>query len=90
MRSPADVHCVDPEPPGYCVGGTTFVPLQATDIEKAITLLPIIVQIGAWGSRWVPDAKELDARSRKMIREIQEGPRAWAQRMDELRAQHLR
>jgi DNA-binding HxlR family transcriptional regulator len=59
--------------------------------EKAITLLPIIVQIGAWGSRWVPDAKELDARSRKMIREIQEGgPRAWAERMDELRAEHLR
>ena len=59
--------------------------------EKAITLLPIIVQIGAWGSRWVPDAKELDARSRKMLREIQEGgPRAWAERMDELRAQHLR
>ncbi len=34
--------------------------------EKAITLLPIIVQIGAWGSRWVPDAKKLDARSRKV------------------------
>jgi DNA-binding HxlR family transcriptional regulator len=59
--------------------------------EKAITLLPIIVQMGAWGSRWVPEAKELDARSRKMIREIQEGgPRAWAERMDELRAEHLR
>ena len=58
--------------------------------EKAITLLPIIVQIGAWGSRWVPDAKQLDARSRKMIRELQEGgPRAWAERMDELRAEHL-
>jgi DNA-binding HxlR family transcriptional regulator len=59
--------------------------------EKAITLLPIIVQIGAWGSRWVPDAKKLDARSRKVIREIQEGgPRAWAELMDELRALHLR
>jgi DNA-binding HxlR family transcriptional regulator len=59
--------------------------------EKAITLLPIIVQIGAWGSRWVPDAKKLDVRSRKVVREIQEGgPGAWAERMDELRAQHLR
>src|SRR6188474_1250550 len=58
--------------------------------EKAITLLPVIVQIGAWGSRWVPDAKELDARSRKFLRELQEaGPRVWAKRMDDLRAEHL-
>ncbi len=59
--------------------------------EKAITLLPIVVQIGAWGSRWVPDAKKLDAATRKQLRVIQEGgPRAWATRMDELRAEHLR
>ena len=59
--------------------------------EKAITLLPIVVQIGAWGSRWVPDAKKLDARARKIVREIQEGgPPAWAERMAELRKQHLR
>jgi DNA-binding HxlR family transcriptional regulator len=59
--------------------------------EKGIALLPIIVQIGAWGSRWVPDAKKLDASARKVIREIQEGgPRAWAKRMNELRAEHLR
>jgi DNA-binding HxlR family transcriptional regulator len=59
--------------------------------EKAIALLPVIVQIGAWGSRWVPDARKLDAPSRKYLREIQEGgPRAWARRMDELRAEHLR
>jgi DNA-binding HxlR family transcriptional regulator len=59
--------------------------------EKGITLLPIIVQIGAWGSRWVPDAKKLDASARKHVREIQEGgPRAWVKRMDELRAEHLR
>jgi DNA-binding HxlR family transcriptional regulator len=58
--------------------------------EKAIALLPIIVQIGAWGSRWVPDAKKLDAPSRKVIRAIQTGgPSAWARRMDELRAEHL-
>jgi DNA-binding HxlR family transcriptional regulator len=59
--------------------------------EKGIALLPIIVQIGAWGSRFVPDAKKLDAPARKHVREIQEGgPRAWAKRMDELRAEHLR
>jgi DNA-binding HxlR family transcriptional regulator len=58
--------------------------------EKAITLLPVIVQVGAWGSRWVPDAKKLDATAGKYVREIQEGgPRAWAKRMDELRAEHL-
>ena len=59
--------------------------------EKAIALLPVVVQIGAWGSRWVPDARKLDAPSRKYLREIQEGgPRTWARRMDELRAEHLR
>jgi len=59
--------------------------------EKAITLLPVIVQIGAWGSRWVPDAKKLDPTARKYLREIQEGgQRAWAKRMDDLRAEHLR
>jgi DNA-binding HxlR family transcriptional regulator len=59
--------------------------------EKAIALLPIIVQIGAWGSRWVPESKKLDAAARRHLREIQEGgPRVWAARMDELRAEHLR
>ncbi|MCC6998041.1 MAG: helix-turn-helix transcriptional regulator [Deltaproteobacteria bacterium] len=58
--------------------------------EPAIALLPVIVQIGAWSSRWVPDARKLDAASRKFLRELQEaGPRAWARRMDELRALHL-
>jgi DNA-binding HxlR family transcriptional regulator len=59
--------------------------------EKGIELLPIVVQLGAWGSRWVADAKKLDARARKVLREIQEGgSRAWAKRMHELRAEHLR
>jgi DNA-binding HxlR family transcriptional regulator len=58
--------------------------------EKGIALLPIVVQIGAWGSRWVPDAKKLEPVARKYIREIQEGgPREWAKRMDQLRAEHL-
>ncbi len=59
--------------------------------EKAIALLPIVVQIGAWGSRWVPDAKKLDPAARKYLRELQEGgPRVWAGLMDGLRAEHLR
>ena len=59
--------------------------------DKGIALLPIVVQIGAWGSRWVADAKKLDARARKVVREIQEGgPPAWAKRMEELRAEHVR
>jgi DNA-binding HxlR family transcriptional regulator len=59
--------------------------------EKGIALLPIVVQIGAWGSRWVTDAKRLDARARKELRELQQGGHAaWENRMDELRAAHLR
>src|SRR5688572_23629633 len=58
--------------------------------EKSIALLPIVVQIGAWGSRWVPDARKLDPAGRKVVRAIQEGgPRAWARLMDQLRAAHL-
>ena len=58
--------------------------------EKAIGLLPVIVQIGAWSSRWVPEAKKLDANARKYVRELQEGgPHLWATLMDELRAEHL-
>lgn len=58
--------------------------------EKAITLLPVIVQIGAWGSRWVPDARKLDPAGRKFLRDLQEGgPRVWNRWMDDLRAAHL-
>lgn len=58
--------------------------------EKSITLLPVVVQIGAWGSRWVPDAKKLDPGARKVVRQLQEGgPRVWEKLMDELRAEHL-
>ena len=58
--------------------------------EKGIALLPIIVQIGAWGSRYVPESKKLDARSRAVLREIQEGgPAAWKRMMADLRAKHV-
>ncbi|MCA9643994.1 MAG: helix-turn-helix transcriptional regulator [Polyangiaceae bacterium] len=59
--------------------------------EKSITLLPVIVQIGAWGSRWVPDAKKLDKAARKQVRTLQEGgPEVWEHVMSELRSQHLK
>ncbi len=59
--------------------------------EKAITLLPVIVQIGAWGSRWVPDAKKLERPARQYLRTLQEGgPAVWNTLMDALRAEHLR
>lgn len=58
--------------------------------EKGIELLPIIVQIGAWGSRHVPAAKKLDASGRAFLRELQEaGPPHWARLMAELRKTHL-
>jgi len=59
--------------------------------EKGIALLPIIVQIGAWGSRYVPESKKQDARSRAFIRAIQEGgPKAWDRLMSDLGKIHLR
>jgi DNA-binding HxlR family transcriptional regulator len=58
--------------------------------EKGIALLPVVVQIGAWGSRHVPAAKKLDSRARAAVRQIQEGgPALWARLMDELRERHL-
>jgi DNA-binding HxlR family transcriptional regulator len=59
--------------------------------EKGIELLPVIVQIGAWGSRHVPAAKKLEREARAMIRTVQEGgPPLWARAMEDLRATHLK
>jgi DNA-binding HxlR family transcriptional regulator len=58
--------------------------------EKGISLFPIIVQIGAWGTRHLPDAKKLDAGTRTYLREIQDGgPKRWDRVMAELRRTHL-
>ena len=35
--------------------------------EKAIALLPVIVQIGAWGSKNVPASKKLEPRARSAV-----------------------
>jgi DNA-binding HxlR family transcriptional regulator len=58
--------------------------------EKGIALFPIVVQIGAWGTRHVSASKKLDARTRAFLREIQDGgPKRWERSMAELRATHL-
>jgi DNA-binding HxlR family transcriptional regulator len=58
--------------------------------EKGIELFPVIVQIGAWGSRHVPAAKKLERNARAMIRKVQEGGMPlWTRAMAELRATHL-
>ena len=58
--------------------------------EKGIALFPIVVQIGAWGTRHVPAANKLDAPTRAHLREIQDGgPKRWERVMAGLRATHL-
>jgi DNA-binding HxlR family transcriptional regulator len=58
--------------------------------EKSIALLPVIVQIGRWGSQHVPDAKKLDPAARSQVRRIQEGgPAFWEDLMAALRREHL-
>jgi DNA-binding HxlR family transcriptional regulator len=54
--------------------------------EKAIQLVPLVVQMGAWGRRHLPVEPELAVRA-----ELLEdgGPAMWDAFMDELRAEHL-
>ncbi len=54
--------------------------------EKAITLLPVLAMIGAWGRRHLPVTEELSVRARLLE---EGGPQLWARFMDELRAEHL-
>lgn len=54
--------------------------------EKAITLLPVLAMIGAWGRRHLPVTEELSVRARLLE---EGGPKMWAQFMDELRQEHL-
>ena len=54
--------------------------------EAAIELVPLIVELGAWGARWLPTAPELTIRARLLA----DGGPEMAQRfMDELRSIHL-
>jgi len=54
--------------------------------EKAIALVPVFAQLGAWGSRYLPVSEELSIRAR-MLEEG--GPQMWERFMSELREEHL-
>ncbi len=53
---------------------------------KAIALVPVLAQIGAWGSRWLPATEALSIRARLMEAG---GPPLWERFMAELRHEHL-
>lgn len=54
--------------------------------EQAIQLVPVLVQLGAWGRRHLPVSPELSIRAQVLE---EGGPELWDAFMDELRAQHL-
>lgn len=54
--------------------------------EMAIDLVPVMVQLGTWGARYLPASPELAARS---IALEQGGPQMWSDFMTELRYLHL-
>ncbi|GGK97942.1 transcriptional regulator [Nocardia jinanensis] len=55
--------------------------------EAAIQLVPLITELGAWGSRWLPTTPELAIRARLLA---DGGPALRERFMDELREIHLR
>ena len=54
--------------------------------EKAIELLPVFAQIGAWGTRHLPVSEELSIRAKLLA---DGGPPMWEDFMAELREAHL-
>ena len=54
--------------------------------EKAIQLVPVFAQIGAWGRRHLPVSEELSIRAELLEKG---GPEMWAAFMEELRHLHL-
>ena len=54
--------------------------------EQAIELVPVLVQLSAWGVRYLPVAAEYAARAEVLM---SGGPPLWAAFMDELRETHL-
>tara|TARA_R110000803_G_scaffold93471_1_gene160963 strand:- start:13 stop:516 length:504 start_codon:yes stop_codon:yes gene_type:complete len=54
--------------------------------EAAIQLVPLLVQMGAWGRRHTPVSRELSIRAQLLE---EGGPQMWADFMDELRHIHL-
>lgn len=53
---------------------------------KAIDLLPVFAQIGAWGTKHLPVTPELSIRARLLA---EGGPKMWQDFMAELREEHL-
>ena len=54
--------------------------------EPAIQLVPLLVQMGAWGRRHMPTTPDLAIRAQLLE---EGGPLLWSDFMDELRALHL-
>lgn len=54
--------------------------------EAAIELVPLIIELGDWGSRWLPTTPELAVRARLLA---DGGPHMRHRFMDELRTIHL-
>ena len=54
--------------------------------EMAITLVPILAHLGAWGRVWLPVSEELSIRAELLEKG---GPPMWDKFMDELRHEHL-
>ena len=54
--------------------------------EMAITLVPILAHLGAWGRVWLPTSEELSIRAELLEKG---GPPLWEKFMDELRHEHL-
>ncbi|SDC87667.1 winged helix-turn-helix transcriptional regulator [Mycolicibacterium neoaurum] len=54
--------------------------------EPAIQLVPLLVQLGVWGSKHTSANPEI---SRKFVALNRSGPDAWNRLMDSLRSEHL-
>lgn len=54
--------------------------------EPAIQLVPVMAQLGAWGSRWLPTSAELTIRAQLLA---DGGPELWSRFMEELRDVHV-
>jgi hypothetical protein len=52
----------------------------------AITLVPILAHLGAWGRVWLPVSEELSIRAELLEKG---GPPMWKRFMDDLRHEHL-
>jgi DNA-binding HxlR family transcriptional regulator len=54
--------------------------------EMAIDLVPLLVEMGAWGRRHLPVSRELSVRAQVLE---EGGPKLWRAFQDELRSAHL-